>query len=73
MSYIAVNVDVDVDIEHVIDNMSQREVEELTASLIESGYGKPPRVGVNLENESDRLEAIVWLRQNGYTVEPGGK
>lgn len=66
---------VDINLDDVLNNLSNRELQDLTNSLIEDGYGPeeaavPEPTTLNLDDPVIRLDAIVELRRLGYTVEP---
>lgn len=74
-----VSVDVDVDLGDILDALSKEEVKSLVRELIQDGYGPEPsdllvhgeiKITDQLTDPVILLETIVWLRKNGYTVEP---
>ena len=69
--YITISTSVDVDVDDVLDNLSETELEDLANNLIEDGYGTAPaqQETLNLDDPAVRLQAIVELRRLGYTVE----
>lgn len=70
-------VNLDVELDDIIGSLSQYEMKDLCKTLIENGWAPetwieehtPPET-LALEDEVIRLDAITWLRANGYTVEP---
>ena len=71
MSYITVDTEVEVDIDRVLDAMTVWEKNRLTNELVIGGYGTARiREEAAMDDEATRLAAIVWLRENGWTVEP---
>lgn len=69
--YITVSASVDVDVDDVLENMSETELEDLANELIRDGYGTAPdrQDTLNLDDPITRLQVIVELRRLGYTVE----
>lgn len=72
MNYVSVSVDVDID--DIFDNMTNADTRELVRDLIDSGYGpggyKSEAAFQDMEDAKVRLDAISWLRGNGWKVEP---
>jgi hypothetical protein len=64
---------IDIPIDAILQSMNEPDTRALCAELIADGYGPVAErfeSTVNLEDEVIRLDAITWLRANGYTVEP---
>lgn len=71
MSYVSI----DVDLYDLVGGLSGSEADDLVQMLLEAGHipelDQPPVAPPgSMEDEPTRLAAIIWLRENGWTVEP---
>lgn len=73
---VRVYTDVEVDFSDVLAELSDTELTNLVAELLDDGhvpFGWSKRESVDLSDGAVLLDVILELRKLGYTVEPGGK
>lgn len=71
---------VEVEIEDILERMTDWEKTELVENLIDGGYAtdrKLPMTPMSIEeslgaDHANVLAAILWLRKHSYSVEPTG-